>query len=180
MTCYPLTLELVVETQYPAPEATASGLVFFVGQIVGAVTMPVANLLATSASAADLEINTCGRGGRNGESGDGDLSSTIEPRDFTWTNVFLCALASISCCALILFFRADYVRTRVEKKSQAHAEGVGMGQSAVAFDNADDGAVKFVSIKRIHEDNERGEKTDGLQRGVKRSEGQSYANGGFR
>ena len=79
MTCYPLTLELVVETQYPAPEATASGLVFFVGQIVGAVTMPVANLLATSASAADLEINTCGGGGRNGESGDGDLSSTIEP-----------------------------------------------------------------------------------------------------
>ena len=172
LTCYPLTLELVVETQFPAPEATAAGLVFLVGQIVGAITLIVGDLLATPATAFDLARSTCEGGGSSagyggsgagyGGSGAGQGNSlglnaspsppsgALAPRDLSLTNVFLCALASASCCLFVLGLHADYVRSRVEKRGAGNdaAEKDAAG-SGVAFDEAGEGNVAIVSFKRV-------------------------------
>ena len=198
LTCYPLTLELVVETQFPAPEATAAGLVFLVGQIVGAATLIIADLLAREPSTEDLRSNTCGLDGAFGgsigemlESGiDGGFGGDIDengtrgrfpqnlsyatesintlydnstqlinndspeenpfpPRDLTYSNVFLCVVASISCCIFTLMFRADYVRTREEKKMKGSAEK--QESCCVGFSNCNEGSVEVLSIKQLGE-----------------------------
>ena len=135
----PLILELVVETHYPAPEATAAGAIFLFGQIVGAVIITLSPILAVPASAADVTNNRC-KGVSAGNIGglfgaitsgikvnDGDLSKELELApapaqdlmDMKWWNAALSVLAALSCCIFVVFFRADYVRTKIEQKEAA-------------------------------------------------------------
>ena len=137
LACYPVVLELVVETQFPAPEATASGLVFLVGQIVGAALLIIGDSLATTLSDKDKDENKCngsvtatagyyrgvdfgnrsfGVGADIGDSSE-DAQASV-PRDMTWANAFLCGVAALSAI-VFMFFRADYVRTRAEEQNAA-------------------------------------------------------------
>ena len=92
----------------------------------------MAPVLGIPASTADT--NQCRGGGEGGgaaaaaagSGGRGGLihvinknSSSPSLADMTWLNVFMSCLASASCCLFVIFFKADYVRTKAEKRDAA-------------------------------------------------------------
>jgi hypothetical protein len=59
LAAYPILLELGVECTFPVPEATSSGLIFLLGELIALVGMELGEAVATEISAADKAVQKC-------------------------------------------------------------------------------------------------------------------------
>ncbi|XP_006874201.1 PREDICTED: major facilitator superfamily domain-containing protein 7 [Chrysochloris asiatica] len=94
----PVAMELAVECSFPVGEGAATGLVFVLGQIEGALVMVLLTALATPR--VDPSFSTC----QHGEA----------PLDWTVSLLLMAGLCTTCSCIFVIFFHTTYRRMQVE------------------------------------------------------------------
>ncbi|XP_012938860.1 solute carrier family 49 member A3 [Aplysia californica] len=102
---YPTALELAVEVTYPVAEATSTGIIFISGQVQGIVLMIISQYIAQPLSphAASLP-QACPSDGE------------FDPQDWTIPNLLGNGMGVLYTVAIVLLFRAEYKRMKVEDR----------------------------------------------------------------
>uniref|UniRef100_A0A0L8GVD8 Major facilitator superfamily (MFS) profile domain-containing protein n=1 Tax=Octopus bimaculoides TaxID=37653 RepID=A0A0L8GVD8_OCTBM len=106
---YPSCMEASVECTFPVAEATSSGLLVIVGQILGVIFIVVMQVLAQPMSASESRNSTCKTN-----------SLSTETLDFTISNFFGSGVLVLFCVlSLVFFFHPELKRLTAEKKAAA-------------------------------------------------------------
>ncbi|XP_060608265.1 solute carrier family 49 member A3-like isoform X2 [Ruditapes philippinarum] len=114
---YAIGFELAVEVTYPVAAATGSGLCLVGGQIQGIIYMFIMQYLTRPLPAEEMQLET---GCYVPEDINAD-TKVLEPRDWTYSNLYI--LNCISCgtfVLLVFFFRPKYKRLEAERTAVKH------------------------------------------------------------
>ncbi|KAG1681803.1 Solute carrier family 49 member A3 [Nymphon striatum] len=114
---YPVGLELGVECSYPVPEATSSGIIIVLGQILGVLLVQIMTALRENLSSYDLQFATCVVGSSSSTNSSvpaSSVSSAIKAYDMTIPGLIFAGFLSIITVILVIFFKTDYKRLNAE------------------------------------------------------------------
>jgi FLVCR family MFS transporter 7 len=109
---YPIGLEIGVETTFPVPEATSTGLLIIMGQVLGVIYVVLTSLLTTSATAHEMSVQTCISPGTPGQSG-------TNVTDWKYGFIAWTSIVAVTAVAFTGAFWPKYKRLQYETEASA-------------------------------------------------------------
>ncbi|XP_045126799.1 solute carrier family 49 member A3-like [Portunus trituberculatus] len=117
---WPITLEMGVETTYPAEETISTTLIFTISQMSGVVMILLTTTLSTDLPRGLQYVETCTAG----------VTSQLEARGYSGILTAFMTFLSLTIIIFIIFFRTKYRRQEEEKTSSSSSSSPSSSSSS--------------------------------------------------